>query len=231
MSIIFKSYLLIKRNTKILSRSLFLYNLFFILSANVFASDIADIEFSKDSQNLVLSYTETHGIMSGDDSVTTVKVYGNGMVKVHYPVFMKRAGDYQMMLNESQLNELLQTLAKKNIPELDLEEVKSEKINQERQSRLSDNSDLFAVFDASITTLEINFDRYTKANQTQSENSITENLSGFALEIVDLQKTIKWEGLRIDSNRFPNIKALQDLSAVQSIITDIAESDQLIKGN
>jgi len=196
-------------------------------SVNATASESTKFEFSRNSQNLILSFSETHGIMRGLDSKTTLKVYGNGLVKVHFPPYMKKAGNYQMMLDEKELDALLQSLADQKIPELDINNIDSEKLTASEQASLNDGPDLFAVFDASVTTIEINLDRYTKLPDPQTSGNTS--LVDSSYDIVDLQKKISWEGLRIDSKRFPNIQPLQNLATAHKILLDMTVSDQLVR--
>ena len=204
--------------------SVFLCSLFTI----AFAETI-EVSFSKVSAKPILSFKESHGIMSGLDSFTTVKIYGNGLVKVHYPTFMKRAGDYEMILEEDALNELLQSFAQEKIPELNVNDILVDKKSKQLQSKSLGRPELYAVFDASITTFDMNFESYRNNASTQNNNSEQVGLLGSEYEVFNLEKKIEWKGIRTDAKRFPNIKAIQNLQAAQKMMLDIAENEQLTK--
>ena len=75
--------------------------------------------FSTDSDFVLLRFSVYHPMIDAADNARTCIVYGNGMVRVHVPQYMKNAGDYSMMLSLSELNGLLSKLAKNGLFEID----------------------------------------------------------------------------------------------------------------
>lgn len=67
----------------------------------------------------VISYSETPEMLGDPDRMPRVQVFGDGLVWVHYPVYMKKAGDYQMQLNPGQLRKLLNEVT----PSIDFDEL------------------------------------------------------------------------------------------------------------
>lgn len=58
---------------------------------------------------LELSYEG--GLIKNPDPTPFVRVYPGGRVLIHYPAYMKRAGDYELQLGEREIEELLSSFA------------------------------------------------------------------------------------------------------------------------
>lgn len=197
-----------------------------ILSTNSYAQD-AVIEYTKDSREVIVSFSETHGVMSGKHAKTTLKIYGDGTVDVFIPIFMKKAGSYQMKLDKAQLDQLLQDLSAKNIPEFDTVKTQTDKNNEIAAAQLSSaQTTLYEVHDASITTIELNFDSYLKLS---NKNSVNGQVFDSSNEILDMSKNITWKGIRSDSKKFPDIEAIQQLATTQQSLLKIVNDPQLEK--
>ncbi|NNL95817.1 MAG: hypothetical protein HKO64_09370 [Xanthomonadales bacterium] len=81
----------------------------------------------------VISYSETPELLGNPDRTPRVQVFGDGLVWVHYPVYMKKAGDYQMQLNPVQLHKLLSEVSA--IFDFDVEAVMEEQNRRLSQAR------------------------------------------------------------------------------------------------
>jgi len=195
-----------------------------IISNNSFAQK-AIIEYSKNADEIILSFSETHGIMSGLKSKTTLDIYGDGTVKVFIPIFMKKAGNYQMKLGSEQLETLIQDLADKNIPEFDSQIVQSSKRIISAQKQLSSSQPvLHEVHDASVTTIELNLERYLKLTDNNSKDG---ELFDSSNEVLNMKKKIKWKGIRSDSIRFTDNVAIQQLASTHKSLTNMVNDPNL----
>ena len=67
----------------------------------------------------VIEYNLVHGMLAQPDPVPLLRVYGDGRVHVHFPAYMKRAGDYELLLNQVELDELLRQLDDNGIMSFD----------------------------------------------------------------------------------------------------------------
>ncbi len=83
---------------------------------------------------LELSYRG--GIIAHPDPTPFVRVYPDGRVLVHYPAYMKRAGDYSMQLNDEQLRELLASFSNEGVLMLEPEELST--MSREMQAEMSE---------------------------------------------------------------------------------------------
>ena len=65
------------------------------------------VRYSRDPQAIVASFTEVLAEMDDPDPGPSVTVYGDGRVLVHYPHYMKRAGDWELRLSGEELDALI----------------------------------------------------------------------------------------------------------------------------
>ena len=70
------------------------------------------------------------------DPIPLLRVYRNGWVQVHFPKYMKRAGDYGLQLTEAEMTALLSSLAAKGLMNFDQAETTQRKEEAKRQLRL-----------------------------------------------------------------------------------------------
>ena len=79
------------------------------LAAAVVASAQTPLAFqaSENPSTVVMQLTQDVGV-EGDDT-PLLRIYGDGRVLVHFPVYMRRAGDYGLRLDSTELDGLLQT--------------------------------------------------------------------------------------------------------------------------
>ena len=71
--------------------------------------------YSEASSNVILRYSRTPAELGGSDTSTTVTVYGDGTVVVHYPQFGKRRGDYTKTLIRAELDDLIASIVNKGV--------------------------------------------------------------------------------------------------------------------
>ena len=192
---------------------------FLVTSIMIGASHVAAqviIDYPRDRATVVIKVTEVLGEIGVPDSGPSVQVHGDGYVLVHYPRYMKRAGDYHMQLSGPAMDDLMRSLGEKKVLEFD--------VNANRQSKRAadvalgsgSQSQGFAVLDASTTVIEVRVDRYRPAG-------------GSAQEVLNVAKKIAWYGLKSDAKRYPNIEPIQNLAAVQAQLLALMHHPDLQK--
>lgn len=70
-------------------------------------------------QQPVLELRYEGGLIQSPDPTPFVRVYPDGRVRVHYPAYMKRAGDYVLQLTDDELHELLNSFADEEVLTMD----------------------------------------------------------------------------------------------------------------
>ena len=101
------------------------------ISQAVIAAELAD--------NVQLHYELINSIVAGDDNAITLTVYTDGLVKVHYPAFRTRAGDYEAMLSQAELNDLLNEMQALGVVDTDERQMQAAVANQRRQADNASN--------------------------------------------------------------------------------------------
>lgn len=171
------------------------------------AADRAERQFSRASDAVVIEYTTVLGELAHVDRGRTVQVFGDGRVVTHFPVYMKRAGDYESYLAESELEELVDSMVDLGVADFDEEQTKIE-CRQADQAKLArarsgEAVELFHISDPDLTEITVNLSRYRPAGQQRSAARA-------------LQRKVAWPGLRHHAKRYPGVKALADLREAES---------------
>ena len=101
------------------------------------------------SQGLMLSYELTHDMLRMPDNFS-VSVYEDGIALVHYPDYMEKAGDYQVELTPSEVQQIRLLLEHPLVQEFNPGQAKAKKKDIDSQSR-----ELFAISDDSWSNFEV----------------------------------------------------------------------------
>ncbi len=165
------------------------------------------IEPSRRPDAVVVTYRELQGEIGGTERGPVLTVYGDGRVVSHYPVFMKRAGDWEHRLAPGELDALLRSLADKGVLDFDAQGVRaaarSAAADSVQRARAANTPVvLFETSDASTTVIEVTVDRYVAA--TPGAHAV----QGFT-------KRVAWTGVRGDAERHRGVSALQNLAAAE----------------
>jgi hypothetical protein len=134
----------------------------------------------------VIHYQQNIQMLAGIDDRPTFKVYGSGRVLVHYPVYMKKAGDYEMQLDETELVALIQSLSSNGLMAFDEKKVK-EKIKGRKKAAKA-KGQFYEISDAVESVVEITLDEY-------QENKKSKKIKNF-------NKRIKWKNIEHDAARY-----------------------------
>ena len=156
----------------------------------------------------VIHYQLNIDMLAGIDDRPTMSVFGDGRVEVHYPLYMKKAGDYVMQLGEDELVELIQSLSANGVLEFDDRKVKKNIRDKKNQQRAK--GQFHAVSDAVVTIIDVRLDEYQK-------NSLTSPVKKF-------HKQFKWANIEHDARRYPKerdiVDASQSVQRLRSLMKD-----------
>lgn len=162
---------------------------------------------SSDSNTVIVRYTRTPGELEAPDSSTTVTIYGNGRMLVHYSPYGARKGDYEMTLSRNKLNELIASLVGNGVLEFD-----HEAVDIEKQAIMDVDEMGFSVSDADISSIEIELASY------RPEGADTR---------YDIRKDILVSALQMEARQFPSIESLGKLAAAERQLIRLMNSDDL----
>lgn len=173
---------------------------------------------SDDAQELdtlapVISYQQHIHMLSAVNDRPSLKIFGNGLVQVHYPAYMKKAGDYEMQFDDAELIALIRSLSANGIMDFDDKKIK-EKIVQNKKA-LKAKGEYYAVSDAVESIIDIKLDEYQKNNRSQ--------------KIQNFKKQFKWENIEHDAARYKNESALSKANKSIMHLNDLMKDARLIK--
>lgn len=109
------------------------------------------------SSELMLSYELTHDMLSTPDNFS-VSVYDDGVALVHYPGYMKKAGDYMVELTPSEVQQIRLLTEHPLVQEFNPGQANSQKADIDAQSQ-----ELFAISDDSWSNFEVHTPGHQKS--------------------------------------------------------------------
>ena len=191
------------RNTQFGTKSLLRFIVSAILTLSIFIPGLSHSEINagflpsfqlpNDADQPVITYTLNHAMLETGDETPLLRIYADGKVLAHYPVYMKKAGDYQFQLSKPELVALIQSLISDGVLDFDKNSARQYKLQMDEQKRLSSGT-AYYVSDSSKTIIEINLQNYRS--------------SVIASPISSLQKKFTWDNLQQDAKRYPGSSAL-----------------------
>lgn len=162
---------------------------------------------------LQLSYTK--GIIADPDPIPFLRVYQDGRVLIHYPHYMKRAGDYELSLTGAEMKTMLDSLYAKGVMTMDVGSLKAA-----RAAASVDDSTLNDSFphDAVTTVLKLRIASYEPMDKSVPR-------------LGAIRRTIAWHGLAHDAKRHPDIDGIQGLRSAVNELLALRKRPGLVKLN
>jgi hypothetical protein len=165
----------------------------------------------------VVRYEQNIHMLSSVDDRPSLQIFGDGHVLVHYPLYMKMSGDYEMQLKETELIDLLHSLSGNGVMNFDTKKHKVERQTEEKA--LKAKGQFFAISDTVGTTVEIRLDEYQR-------NRSSKKVTGF-------YKKFNWNNLEQDAKYFKSIKTLaltnQSINEMKALMKDARLVNRLKK--
>jgi len=178
------------------------------LPAQQSASDLA---FPADPNYLLLSFTYIHSMLEDPDSTPLLRIYGDGRVHVHYPVYMQRSGDYELELGNLELRQLLLSLAETGAMDFDAQD--TGQLRQLEVERLKQQNIMVHISDSTEMVIEVHFEWYKPP--------------GTSTRYDNFQKSIRWSNVAHDAEQFPEVIELQGLAEAERQLQSILERTDL----
>lgn len=179
-----------------------------ILAVAVAAADVSPasqqpvFHFAAADNVPVIEFNLDHQMLAQRDPAPLLRVYGNGRVQVHFPAYMKKAGDYEMQISRAEINALLRMLADKGIMDFDAAAVRQERQQLESAHRAA-TGEFFHVSDATDTIINIKLNQYQRTASSP-------RINGF-------NKQLRWRNIEQDARRFP--QAARFTNAAEATVT------------
>jgi hypothetical protein len=174
-------------------------------------SDNAVFDFSTSPDTLLISYGETSDMLANPDRTPRVRIFGDGLVWVHYPQYMKKAGDYGFYLDAGELQDLMRDVSA--VFDFDPEDTMQAR-EAIRSSRENPREGARFRSDGTAEQLVVNLDSYRSAPSAASRS---------------VQLDVTWRNIAADAAEFPDVDALQQLAAARQSIRSLLDRDDLVK--
>lgn len=149
----------------------------------------------------VIHYQQKVQMLSAADDRLSLSVFGNGHVLVHFPVYMKKAGDYELWLSQPELVQLIQGLSSNGIFDFDHARVKGEKNSFDLKMKAK--GQLHHVSDDLEIIVDIRLQNYQKTASSPVQPNLVKRFS--------------WKNLQQDARYYKNNQSIQ--SAAKAIRT------------
>jgi hypothetical protein len=168
----------------------------------------APLAGASDPDAVVVRYQEVIGELAEADRGPSLEVYADGRVRVHFPAYMRRAGDWETTLDAPALDALIDSLVGHGVLTFDAAATRARK----RQSLAAravlargrpGETLLFEVADETTTII--------------------------TLRIGDTERTVSWSGLRGDSKHHPELSELGELRAAQRSLEALMTRPGLVR--
>lgn len=173
------------------------------------------IEFSPDPESVVLEYTHLHHMMARPDPEPLMRIYADGRVRVHYALYMAKAGDYEFKLTAAELEQLFVGLADDGLIDLDLHAAREERQLREKEAR--ESGELRHVSDITETLIDLRLESYRAAAAEQA-------VSG-------MEKSLRWPNVYADARWYKSFEAVQTLAKAEERLQKLLERSDLKKLN
>ena len=168
------------------------------------------ILFSSDPDTVVVTYSETPDMLGNPDPVPMIRVFADGEVLIHYPEYMKRAGDYQVFLNPGEMRQLL--IALSGVFDFNAPAARQKK----QQIQQMQPPALLATSERSDKTLE----------------QISVELDGYRGKAIaasrPVKQHIKWRDIEVDVQNYPGVADLAALGKARRNIRQLLERHDLL---
>lgn len=176
-----------------------------------------EFTLSREDSAAVLEYSRDIDAIERPDPMPFLRIFGDGRYVIHYPTYMKMAGDWQGRLAVNELDALIQAAIESGLLEFDAIAAKNERWSREtarRDSlRAADLPELFEVSDKESTRIRLELEFYKPEGVIGAGGP--------------LDKEILWWGLREDSRLYPEFELLQNLASFEAELRALAEAPNL----
>ena len=195
------------RITRYLSGFLFICLIAFTATAS--AQPVFTYPLDPDAR--IISYSETPEMLGNSDRTLRIQVFGDGWVWVHYPQYMKKAGDYEVYLNPGELRQLL--LAFSGIFDFDPTAVEQAR-KAIKEAREQQEGIIYGRSEDTLEQIEVLLDAY-RANPGATARSLDLKLS--------------WTNIASDARDYPEVAELQRLKGARDSIRALLARDDLLR--
>lgn len=164
-----------------------------------------------DPNTPVIEYGLHHHMLAEQDPAPLLRIYADGRVHVHRPLYMKQAGDYEFKLSPLELTGLIRSLALDGVIDFDRTRVEDRKQASEAQRRAA--GQYFEISDTTETVITLRLAEYRQP--------------GTAVPVQGLARQVRWPNLDNDSRRYPDLPEIQGLATASARLHALLDDTRL----
>ena len=168
------------------------------------------LNYEPSSDEVVLELNYEGGMIKDPDPTPFVRVLADGRVLVHYPAYMKKAGDYVLELPPEELDELLTSFADEELLTLESDELATLTAEAKAAAGPIEAPDTHGL----TTVLKIRADSFTRAGEDTPR-------------LLDVDHEIAATDLAFEAEALPELRRLQDLAQGVKRLEELAERPEL----
>lgn len=187
------------------------------------------VKFSNAGNVVVVEYTVKEQLLANPDPIPFLRIYGDGLVKVHYPAYMLKAGDYEYKMTKQELKELIRNMDENCIVGFDKETVK-QKVKEEairiQSEAVVGEQILHYRSDASISEIKVHLEDYVSDNSV-IEDSVLKRTARKKSELLNTHA--EFENIDFVAQQYLNVEEVQGFAAAVMVLKDIANNPKLKK--
>ncbi|HHO59815.1 MAG TPA: hypothetical protein ENJ64_06185 [Thiotrichales bacterium] len=161
----------------------------------------------------VIEYRRHIAMLANAPSQLQLQVYADGRVHVHFPVYMKKAGDYDYQLSATELVQLIRSLTDNGMMEFDPLAVQQQKRSYD--NRMKARGEYFAVSDAVESVVTIRLPWYQKSLLSPVQTNLVKNFS--------------WKNLEQDARRYRDNTSIQSAAAAMQALDSLLQHPAMRK--
>jgi len=169
--------------------------------------------FPRDADTVVVRFDRVPGEFAAHDTTPLLRVYGDGTVRVHYPSWQRGAGDYQLKLRASELQDLVAGLVGDGLPAFDAK-VARRRIDEAHRLRV-DATVVHDISDPLLTVVEVRID--TGASDDGAARARTAAAG----------HEVRWTNLQDDARRHPQVEEIGRLAAAERRLLELTRRADL----
>lgn len=148
------------------------------------------------------------------DKQPMLRIFGNGTVRVHFPVYMKKAGDYEMQLSRDELQALLLFIEERGLLQFERSNVATLK-KQMLNRTISESKIINIRSDDAFTDIQINLDSYTSSEKSIAGGKVV--------------KRVSWPNLKWEAQQYSAITPLVNAAAIEERLQQLIHHPGLVK--
>lgn len=160
----------------------------------------------------ILEYQKNIDMLSAIDDKPSLRVFGDGRVLVHHPVYMKKAGDFEMQLSDAELVSLMRDLSSNGI--MDFDEKKAKEKVKLHAEKLKAKRQFYEVSDALETIVNVKLDEYQKDKKSKKIKSFTTQF--------------KWKNIEQDAARYKDALDIAKANKSIQVLNRLMDDQRLI---